>query len=78
MTTDSKTSDRPQTYPFGRPPTYPFGPMAVGDSVDLPAPTAADVKRIARNASQYGTRHDRFYRCRTNTSTRITTVTRVR
>ena len=68
MTTASKT--------FGRPPTYPFGSMAVGDSIELPAPTPADVKRIARNASQYGLRHNRYYRCRTRDG--VTTVTRVR
>lgn len=63
---------------FGRPPTYPLGPMAVGDQITLPAPTSADVKRIAKNASQYGQRHGRFYRCRTDQKTRVTTVTRIR
>ena len=63
---------------FGRPPTYPFADMAVGESADIDAPTPRDVKRIAKNASQYGLRHDRFYRCRTDQKTRVTTVTRVR
>ena len=63
---------------FGRPVVYPFRGMAVGDSVTLPAPQPKDVKRISRNASQYGLRHDRFYTCKTNTETRMTTVTRVR
>ena len=40
--------------PFGRPTTYPFAAMDVGETVKLDVPTAADVKRIARNASQYG------------------------
>jgi hypothetical protein len=63
---------------FGRPATYPFGAMAVGDICTLPVPTAADVKRIARNASQYGLRHDRFYSCRTDRATRLMTITRIR
>lgn len=68
-----------QTRNFGgRPPTYPFASMAVGDAATLPAPTAADVKRIARNASQYGMRYDRFYRCKTDRKTRIMTITRIR
>jgi hypothetical protein len=49
--------------------------MAVGDTVKLPAPTAADAKRILRNASQYGIRHERFYQCRTERDS--VTVTRV-
>ena len=61
-----------------RPPTYPFGRMNVGDTFGIHALTPADVKRIAKNASQYGQRHDRFYRCRTDPKTRVTTVTRVR
>ena len=68
MTSASKT--------FGRPPTYPLGPMKVGDSFTMPAPTSADIKRICRNVSQYGQRHDRGYRCRTKGGT--TTVTRIR
>ena len=61
---------------FGRPATYPLGPMAVGDSFTMPAPTSADIKRICRNVSQYGLRHDRGYICRTKDG--ITTVTRIR
>ena len=61
---------------FGRPATYPLGPMAVGDSVEMPAPTSADIKRIARNVSQYGLRNDRSYRCRTADG--VTTITRIR
>jgi hypothetical protein len=63
---------------FGRPITYPFRSMAVGDTYTVEAPTAADVKRIARNASQYGLRHDRYYSCRTDRETRLMTVTRIR
>jgi len=63
---------------WGRKAVYPFGRMAVGDTATFPAPTADDVKRIARNASQYGLRHDRYYRCRTDRETRTLTVTRIR
>ena len=62
--------------PFGRPPTYPLGPMAVGDQITMPAPTSADIKRICRNVSQHGQRHDRGYICRTKAG--VTTITRVR
>jgi len=62
----------------GRPPVYPFNRMEVGDTATMPAPTAADVKRIARNASQFGIRYDRFIRCRTDRATRILTLTRIR
>jgi len=58
--------------------TYQFGDMLVGDTVSFHAPTPEDVKRIARNASQYGLRTDRFYRCSTDRATRQTTVTRIR
>jgi hypothetical protein len=61
--------------PVGRPPTYPFHAMNLGDVVQLPAPTSADVKRICRNASQYGIRTGRFYQCRTIEG--VTTITRV-
>lgn len=63
---------------FGRPVTYPLRYMAVGDTCTLPAETPQDVKRIARNVSQYGLRHNRFYSCRTDRKTRITTITRIR
>jgi hypothetical protein len=50
--------------------------MAVGDQATIAVPTAADVKRVARNASQYGVRHGRFYRCCTDMTTRVMTITR--
>ena len=50
--------------------------MAVGDSFTMPAPTSADIKRICRNVSQHGQRHDRGYRCRTKDG--VMTVTRIR
>ena len=46
----------------GRPPTYPLRGMAVGDCVHLPAPTPADVKRVHRNISIYGRRHQQTFR----------------
>ncbi len=63
---------------FGRPVSYPLSGMEVGEEVQMEADTPADVKRIARNVSQYGARHDRFYRCRTDPITRIMTITRIR
>lgn len=62
----------------GRKPTYPFGAMEVNDTLDVPVPTLADTKRMARNTSQYGLRNDRFYRCSTDRATRIMTITRIR
>lgn len=63
---------------FGRPVSYPLRGMEVGEEVEMEADAAADVKRIARNVSQYGARHDRFYRCRTDPITRLMTITRIR
>jgi hypothetical protein len=51
--------------------------MAVGEVWHVDAPEPADCKRIARNVSQYGVRHDRGYLCRTDRQTRVMTVTRV-
>lgn len=70
MLTDRKTP--------GPKPTYPFRDMAVGDTVTMPAPTSADVKRLSRNASQYGLRCGRVYQCRTDAATRVMTVTRTK
>lgn len=72
MTSASKT--------FGRPPTYPLGPMKVGDSFTMPAPTSADIKRICRNVSQYGTRHGKGFTCRLDKTTArpVMHVTRLR
>ena len=63
---------------FGRPSTYRLLELEVGEARDFEASTTADVSRIARNASQTGMRHDRYFRCKTNKQTRITTVTRIR
>lgn len=63
---------------FGRLVTYPLRGMVVGETARIPAPTPADVKRIARNVSQYGIRHHQAYRCKTDRQTRIMTITRIR
>jgi hypothetical protein len=63
---------------FGRPSTYGLLELAVGEAKEFPAPTPADVHRIARNVSQTGVRHSRYFRCSTDKKTRITTVTRIR
>ena len=74
MTSEPIDRNKPQ----GRPSPYGFPDLAVGESVDVPVPTPADVKRMCANASQYGRRHDRAYRCKTDRQTRVMTVTRVR
>ena len=52
--------------------------MEIGDVKEFPAPTTADVNRIARISSMTGRRHDRYFRCKTNKQTRMTSVTRIR
>ena len=69
-------SDTPKR--FGRPSLYSFPDLAVGESVEVPVPTPRDVKRMCSNASQYGMRHDRAFRCKTDRQTRVMTITRVR
>lgn len=63
---------------FGRPVSYPLSGMDVGEEVQMEANTPADVKRIARNVSQYGLRHSLVYRCKTDPITRLMTITRIR
>jgi len=46
--------------------------------MEMPAPTPADKKRIARNLSQYGIRHDRLYSMCTDKGTGIATIRRIR
>ena len=62
--------------PKGRPPVSPSTDMKVGESATFDVPTPADVKRVARNASQYGVRNNRVYICATDMATRVMTVTR--
>ena len=66
-----------ETTRYGRPITYPLRDMAVADTVQMDVPTAADVKRVARNVSQYGQRHNRYYRCNTDRVARVMTITRI-
>lgn len=61
-----------------RPSRYGFDTMQPGDSIEIHVPTGKDVKRMCSLASQYGTRNDRGYRCKTNRQTRIMTITRIR
>lgn len=63
---------------FGKPRTYPLYNLEIGAATTMAAPTPADKKRIARNVSQYGLRHDRVYVCRTDPATGIMTITRYR
>lgn len=64
--------------PVGRPSKFGFGPLEVGEYVEIPVPTPADVKRVSCAASLYGSRKERGYRCKTDLKTRIMRVTRVR
>jgi hypothetical protein len=52
--------------------------MAVGETFTMAALTHADRKRIARNVSQYGMRNDKGFRCKTDKTTFLMTVTRLR
>lgn len=61
-----------------RPSRYGFDNMQPGQSIEIPVPTAKDVKHMCKLASQYGTRNDRGYRCKTDRKTRIMKITRVR
>lgn len=63
---------------FGRSSVYGLERLKVGDTVAFDAPTLADCKRIHRNASQYGQRHDKAFRGKMNRQTRLITFTRVR
>ena len=74
MTSEPIDRNKPQ----GRPLTYPLADLAIGEAATLPAPTTTDVKRLCTNVSQYGRRHDRAYRCKTDRQTRVMTITRVR
>lgn len=61
---------------MSRPMTYPMADIDVGESVTMPADKPGDTKRIARNVSQYGMRHDKAFMCRTRDG--VTTITRLR
>lgn len=48
-----------------RPMIYPMGTLEVGEVGTMPATKRGDVKRTSRNASQYGIRHGKLFKCRT-------------
>ena len=62
----------------GPKPKTPMVAMQIGDVYHVEVPTPADVKRVARNVSQYGIRHDKGFRCRTDRKPRMMSITRVR
>ena len=64
--------------PRGPKPRAPLATMAVGDIWHVETPTPEDSKRLARNTSQHGIRHDKCFVCRMDRATRITAVTRIR
>lgn len=64
--------------PFIKSETYNFHDIDVGGYVQMPAPTLEDKRRIAKNVSVYGIRHNRGYMCRTDRKTGIMTITRLR
>lgn len=64
--------------PRGPKPRTPLATMAVGDVWHVETPASEDSKRLARNTSQHGIRHDKSFVCRINRATRITAVTRIR
>jgi hypothetical protein len=55
--------------------TYPMGDLAVGESVSMPADKKGDPRRISKNASQYGVRHGKLFKCRTING--VTFITRL-
>jgi hypothetical protein len=70
------TDGLPRT--FGRSLMYPIDKLNIDDTLGIHVPTTADVKRVAKNVSQYGQRHDKGFRCKTNRKTRMMIITRVR
>ena len=60
---------------MARPVTYPMGDLAVGESVSMAADKKGDPRRISKNASQYGVRHGKLFKCRTING--VTFITRL-
>ena len=60
---------------MSRPMFYPMGTLAVGESATMPADKRGDAKRTSRNASQYGVRHGKLFKCRTVNG--VTFITRL-
>ena len=44
---------------------YPMGDMEIGEVATMPAADKGSAKRTSRNASQYGIRNGKAFRCRT-------------
>lgn len=61
---------------MSRPMTYPMGTLEVGDVGTMPATNKGDPKRTSRNASQYGIRNGKVFKCRTVEG--VTFITRLR
>ena len=59
-----------------RPMFYPMGTMEVGDVASMPATKRGDAKRTSRNASPYGIRNGKTFKCRTVEG--VTFITRLR
>jgi hypothetical protein len=59
-----------------RPMIYPMGTLEVGEVATMPADKPGLAKRTTRNASQYGIRNGKTFKCRTiNGVTFITRLT---
>jgi hypothetical protein len=61
---------------MSRPMFYPMGTLEVGEVASMPATKRGDAKRTSRNASQYGVRHGKVFKCRTVEG--VTFITRLR
>ena len=61
---------------MSRPMFYPMGTLEVGDVGSMPATNRGDAKRTSRNASQYGVRHGKLFKCRTVEG--VTFITRLK
>jgi hypothetical protein len=53
-----------------------MGTLEVGEVASMPATKRGDAKRTSRNASQYGVRHGKVFKCRTVEG--VTFITRLR
>ena len=62
---------------MSRPMIYPMGTMEVGDVATMPATDSILIKRTSRNASQYGIRNGKNYKCRTDVVKGLTFITRL-
>jgi len=61
---------------MSRPMIYPMGTLEVGEVGAMPAVKRGDAKRTSRNASQYGIRNGKAFKCRTVEG--VTFITRLR